>query len=100
MATQSARYKFTRGQGAEGLGAQQSASTDAVNALEQWQAAHAQRSYTFKMEEDSNDQLIATLKWDVADEEAGPKLQAECHKRGVAYAFLDHVSTPADVGND
>lgn len=100
MAIQSARYQFTRGVGIAALMGQHSASTDAVNALEQWQGAHALRSDDFKMEDDCNEQLIATLSWDDVDEEAGPRLQGECLKRGVAHVFLDHVATPAAVGNN
>ncbi|MDI4635850.1 hypothetical protein J7U46_22480 [Pelomonas sp. V22] len=100
MAIQSARYQFTRGEGIAVVMARESASTDAVNALEQWQGAHARRSYTFKMEEDSNEQLIATLSWDEEDAEAGHRLQAKCVQRGVSHTFIELVATPAVVGND
>ena len=52
------RYEFTRGKGMPGFSSTNRASTDALNALQQWVA---KPNRTYEVHQDEDDSLIADL---------------------------------------
>lgn len=85
MTIQTARYIFTRDE-ILGFLNRNRASTDALNALEQWQHASADRSYEVLVDEP--DSLEVRLSLLESDSNAGPELHGLCHKHGVKFEFM------------
>jgi hypothetical protein len=76
------RYRFTRANNsAAGFARANRASTDALNALWQWQAGAAGREFTRLADED--DHLDVEVKCNADDADAGIQLEAASEKVGV-----------------
>ena len=87
MSTSSGRYRFTRSSASvAGFLSQNRASTDATNALENWQRMEKNRCYDVEIDED--DELVVRLTFDSSDEAAGSHIEALCEKHGVGRQFL------------
>jgi hypothetical protein len=82
-----ARYKFERASGAPGFLSTNSPSTDALNALGEWQDAHPERECDSVRDE--GDCLIADLSWAECSDSVGRELDDACQKYGVERSFVD-----------
>jgi hypothetical protein len=85
---QSANYRFNRSKDISGFLSKNRASTDAINALEQWCVARNERRYEVTCDED--DYLEARLSWEDNDNEAGADLNGRCTRVGVERNFKEH----------
>lgn len=63
------------------------ASTDAINALEQWKLKVVDREY--QVQQDFDNALVASLTMDSRDTTAGPDLEAECVRSGVIHKMVE-----------
>lgn len=76
------RYKFKRrNNSSEGFLSRNRASTDALNALDNWSNAQSQRTYTVL--DDEEELLLAELSWNELDDSVGPDLDKACQTFGV-----------------
>ncbi len=80
--TSTSTWKFEHG-GIKGFLSSQRASTDALKALEHWQACGTRRSYKVVAGEESEVELIAELSTDSNDSRAGIDLDSACAKYGI-----------------
>ncbi|RWA45674.1 hypothetical protein AU476_01175 [Cupriavidus sp. UYMSc13B] len=62
------------------------ASTDAINALEQWKLMVIDREYL--VQQDTDDELVVLLTMDSRDTTAGPDLDTECARCGVSHKMV------------
>lgn len=77
-------YRFVRAaKSASGFLSRNRASTDARNVLANWRAMSKERDFAVKAEED--EELVAVLTFDSADQAAGSQMGALCEKYGVDY---------------
>jgi hypothetical protein len=82
MHTRVVRYRFARAKNSVvGFARANRASTDALNALLQWQAGAAGREFTRLVDED--DYLDVEVKCNADDVDAGVQLEAASEKVGV-----------------
>jgi len=84
------RYSFTRGDNLAAISSTNSASTDALNALQTWVKKHS-RSYEEQEDGDEDDKLVADLKFDEKDKLAGPELDNACETNGIERNFICNV---------
>lgn len=76
--------QFTRDPSSQaGFQSTNRASTDAINALEQWKLSVTDRDY--QVQHATDNELIALLTIDYRDTNAGPDLDAECARCGVIH---------------
>lgn len=82
------KYYFYRDNGsAAGLLSSQRASTDVINALEEWKSGNATRQYESLHQ---NDEIIlAELQFDPADQFASDDLSKSCIERGIRRLSKD-----------
>lgn len=85
-----AKYLFVRDdRSASGFLSKNRASTDSMNALEEWVSFAAGREYSIgsDADADTDNQLVATLTLQQSDTSAGHDLQKCCTKFGVKWEF-------------
>lgn len=87
MTTKTTTRRFVRDPRSQiGFQSTNRASTDAINALEQWKLKVIDREY--QVRHDTENELVAILTIDARDTAAGPDLDAECAQWGVIHAVL------------
>jgi len=80
-------YKFVRkNNSVEGFVSRNRPSTDALNAVNIWSNAQAQRNFSILIDED--EQLVADLTWGETDPSAGPSLDEACDKFGIERSYV------------
>lgn len=81
-------YRFTRSANSvTGFFSKNRASTDALAALDNWQAKGVGRE--FNIDDDQEEQIVATLTFDFSDRViAGVQLVEMCEKHGVERTFI------------
>ncbi len=83
-----ASYRFTRALNSLAtFVTTNSASTDALNALEVWQSA-AGMTRAYEKLNDNPGELVARLSWQDSDSQSGPDLQVATEKFGVQRIFI------------
>lgn len=85
-----AKYLFVRDDSsASGILSRNRASTDALNALQEWISVAGGREYSIgsDADADTDHQLVATLTLQQSDTSAGHDLQKCCTKFGVKWEF-------------
>lgn len=82
-----AQYRFERDSGVSGFLSTNRASTDAQNALGEWQEAHSERDINIVADEE--EKLVAELCWAEGDDSAGRDLDVACQNHGVARTHVD-----------
>ncbi|CAG9169939.1 hypothetical protein [Cupriavidus pinatubonensis] len=63
------------------------ASTDAINALEQWKVKVVDRDY--QVQQDFDNALVVLMTMDARDTTAGLDLEAECVRCGVIHKMVE-----------
>jgi hypothetical protein len=81
-----AHYKFIRSQSISGFLKSNIASTDAINALSNWENSAHERSYEILIEKD--EELLARLTWEKSDTSAGSALDVACLNFGVERVYI------------
>lgn len=81
-----AQYKFERASGASGFLSENRASTDALNALGEWQEADSERGVETVIDEDET--LVANLSWRESDKSAAHDLDRACQNHGVMRSHV------------
>ena len=81
-----AHYKFIRSQSISGFLKSNRASTDAINALSNWENSGQKRSYEILNGED--EELLARLTWGKSDTSADSALDDACLKFGVERVYI------------
>ena len=79
-------YTFTRSDGVAGFSSTNRASSDALNALEQWKSSGSGRTY--KKVEDLDESLTAELSFNESDTSSGLDLEAISEKLGVERTYV------------
>ena len=82
-----AKYKFTRSNSLSGFARTNRASTDALNALSEWQ--NKDKNWSYEVEVDEDEKLIAVLTFGDSDsEKAGVTLEIACDRYGIVREYL------------
>jgi hypothetical protein len=82
-----AQYKFERASGMSGFLTKNRPSTDALNALGEWQELDPGREIATVVDED--DMLVAELSWRAGDDSAAQDLDKACQNHGVARSHVE-----------